>query len=194
MKLTSLILLIPLLALAGTVRVAGPIQVETAIATNVVVGAAGAGCATWQEQPNTPNLFPEFGSSDYLTQKIKNTSGADVTICEVSVVVLQYTPSGCYVELWSGIDGSGAGSGTQYGTASATVEPIDYVCTFTWSSNPTIPANTDFYIVLRATGGYYAARCTYTDPYETGNGYDFKKGGADYGGVTSDLCFTVKKQ
>lgn len=124
----------------------------------VPVTAAGQTCSVvtaWQQTTN--NDYWAGSVATYMSQKIKNSFGYDVTICQVDFWFkdISAATNNVYVKARSGY----GSTGSDYGSASDTLNlsaSYDNWATFTWTgTKPVIPASTDFYVGWYASGSHH---------------------------------------
>lgn len=152
--------------------------------------AASAGCSLWIQQ-TTDNDYWGGIANWFMSQKIKNTSGSDITICRVDFIY--HDVSGSAQNVYAKVRSGQQGGGSDYGSSSTTVNVsanfYNWV-TFEWSSGkPVVPASTDFWV------GWYSPtdshRCHSASggtAYET-TSYAFWQGTTERS--TYDLCFKL---
>jgi hypothetical protein len=116
------------------------------------------------------------------SQKIKGSAGG-ATICGANFA--RGGNGSYYCEVWSGINRTG----TQYGGPSATVTGSGYVFySFTWTTNPVVPPNTDYVLVFVVVADDGDNILFDGDTYLPGEGYDCFYGSTPMG---VDLFFTL---
>lgn len=152
--------------------------------------AASAGCSLWIQQ-TTDNDYWGGIANWFMSQKIKNTSGSDITICRVDFIY--HDVSGSAQDVYAKVRTGQQGVGADYGSASTMVNVAanfyNWV-TFEWSTGkPVVPAGTDFWIGWYSpTDSHRCHSATGGTAYEN-TSYGFWQGTTERS--TYDLCFKL---
>lgn len=159
----------------------------------VPVAAAGTSCQIWKSQ-TTNNDYWAGSIGVFESQKIKNDSASEVTLCRVDFWFKNLSSAAnVYVKARTAQYSSGADIGSASDTVAVAANHNDWL-TFTWSSGaPTIAAGTDFWV------GWYSdqsheCRVGYdtaapVGQYYEDDGYAFYKG--SFLQSDSDLVFRI---
>jgi len=119
--------------------------------TNAASEPPTGDCLEWITQVVNTDNYSDSPVNIY-SQRMTNTTGATLTICAAHLRLLAEASNPLTVGFWS----VGDGTGTQYGSNSGSIQPpsntVYTTNSFTFATNPTIPTDGVFYLVLQPGG------------------------------------------
>ena len=147
----------------------------------IVGGNVPLSCTQWKSMEEaSPN--DQWGSSpDTMGQKIKNTSGSQIEICQIDPWLKRNGGTNATIKVCTSGDCT-TGCSDSSDVAAVAAAPGDYVA-MTWTgANPTVAGLTDFWIcVNQGDGGVSWSADTDSTKYEDTD-YDSWRGNADING------------